>query len=575
MKTLQGIAAAEGFAIGPAFLYQPAEITIDRQTIDDADVPGELARWHDALECARTQLDELQRRAASTIGKENAAIFEAQRLMLEDPALLEMVEAKVRDEHLPAPAALNDAAEFYANMLAALPNECLRARAADVRDVARRVLYLLLHIECAFLAALTTPSIIVAYDLTPSDTVTINRECVLGFCTAGGGPTSHTAILARANGWPAVVGVGNAGQEIRNGEMLILDGCAGIAIVSPDEATLGDYRARQSAWQQAYAQARAHACVPAITRDSRRLEIVANIGDIASALVALALGAEGVGLLRTEFLFLDRATPPGEEEQYCAYRAIADVMEQRPLIVRTLDTGADKPLPYLGLAPEKNPFLGWRGLRISLAQPEVFKTQLRAILRAGVERHIKIMFPMVASLEEVRAAKQCLREAQEELQSRGVTLAERMEVGIMVEVPAAALAADCLALEVDFFSLGTNDLTQYTLAVDRGNPRVAALCDFLHPAVLRLIQMVIDAGHRAGKWVGMCGEMAGDREAIPLLVGLGLDEFSMNAPAIPAAKELIRRLDARAASELAARALHTATAGEVRALMCQFNSALA
>jgi phosphotransferase system enzyme I (PtsI) len=539
---------------------------MDCQVIDAQDVAGELARWQEARAKAQSQLAAIQARAEETVGQDTATIFAAQALMLEDPALLEFVERKIRDEHLSAPAALSAAADFYAGVLAALPDESWRARAADVHDVAQRVIRLLLGIEDTSLATLSRPSIIVAEDLTPSDTAVMSREFTLGFCTAGGGMTAHTAILARANGWPAVVGMGQAWAEIVDGETLIVDGSAGLVIAAPDEATMGEYRKRQLAWRQACAVAQAEACQPAVTLDGRHCEDVANIGDVASAQAALALGAEGVGLLRTEFLFLDRATAPDEEEQYRAYTAIAAVLEQRPLIVRTLDVGGDKPPPYLELAPEANPFLGWRGLRISLAQPELLKTQLRAILRAGVGRQVKVMFPMVASVEEVRAGKRLLDEARQELRRRGLPFAAEMAVGIMVEAPAAAVAADLLAPEVDFFSLGTNDLTQYTLAVDRSNARLAPLYDPLHPAELRLIKLVIEAGHRAGKWVGMCGEMAGDLEAIPLLVGLGLDEFSMNAPAIPAAKALIRRLDGRAMGDLVARAWQMTTAEEIRAL---------
>lgn len=566
MKRLRGIGASAGFAIGPAFVYRPRALAMGCQVIDAQDVAGELARWQEALPQAQSQLAAIQARAEQSVGTDNATIFAAQALMLEDPALLEFVQSKICAEHLAAPAAMAAAADFYAGILAALPDECWRARAADVQDVAQRVIRLLLGVEDTSLAALTRPSIIVAEDLTPSDTAVLNRELTLGFCTAGGGMTAHTAILARAHGWPAVVGLGQAWAEIVDGETLIVDGGAGLVIASPDEATMGEYRKRQLAWRQAAALAQAEACEPAVTLDGRHCEVVANIGDVASAQAALALGAEGVGLLRTEFLFLDRATAPDEEEQYRTYRAIADVLEQRPLIVRTLDVGGDKPPPYLELAPEANPFLGWRGLRISLAQPELLKTQLRAILRAGVGHQIKVMFPMVACVEEVRAVKMLLDEARQELRQRGLPFAEEMAIGIMVEVPAAAVAGDLLAPEVDFFSLGTNDLTQYTLAVDRSNARVAPLYDPLHPAVLRLIKLVIEAGHRAGKWVGMCGEMAGDLEAIPLLVGLGLDEFSMNAPAIPAAKALIRRLDGRAMNDLVGRAWQMTTAEEIRAL---------
>jgi phosphoenolpyruvate-protein phosphotransferase len=397
----------------------------------------------------------------------------------------------------------------------------------------------------------------------------MNRQVVLGLCTGDGGLTSHTAIIARAIGLPAVVGLGQAWEDVCDREPLIVDGGAGVVLASPDEATKREYGRRLQAWRKAGDTARAASHGPAVTRDGRRVEVVANVGSVTTAQAALDNGAEGVGLLRTEFLFLDRISPPDEEEQYAAYRGIADVMDQLPVVVRTLDVGGDKPPAFLDLPTELNPFLGWRGVRISLARPDLFKVQLRAILRAGAGRNLKIMFPMVTTVDEAREARRLVEVCRQELVSEGAAVADRTEVGIMVEVPSAAIMADLLAAEVDFFSLGTNDLTQYTLAVDRCNARVAPLYDWLHPAVLRLVKMVIDGGHRAGKWVAMCGEMAGDRKAIPLLLGLGLDEFSANPAAIPAAKELIRRLDVSAMTVLAQRALNVASAAEVHTLVDQ------
>jgi phosphoenolpyruvate-protein phosphotransferase len=391
----------------------------------------------------------------------------------------------------------------------------------------------------------------------------------MGLCTGDGGLTSHTAIIARAIGLPAVVGLGQAWEEVCDQEPLIVDGGGGVVLASPDEAAEQEYGERLRTWRQAGDLARASAHGPAVTRDGRRVEVVANVGSVTAARAALDNGAEGVGLLRTEFLFLDRTSPPDEDEQYAAYRGIADVMGQLPVVVRTLDVGGDKPPAYMDLPPEMNPFLGWRGVRVSLANPDLLKAQLRAILRAGAGRNLKIMFPMVTTVEEAREARRLVQVCRQELVSEGAAVTDRTEVGIMVEVPSAAIMADLLAPEVDFFSLGTNDLTQYALAVDRGNARVAPLYDWLHPAVLRLVKMVIDGGHRAGKWVGMCGEMAGDRKAIPLLLGLGLDEFSANPAAIPAAKELMRKLDTSAMAALAQRALNVATAAEVHALVEQ------
>lgn len=568
MKSLKGIPASQGVAIGPAFLYRPRAVEIDRSPISDDRVESELAELHRALEEARMQLEDLQAAAEETIGQSNAAILGAQALMLADPELLSLAENKIREERLPAPAALVDAAEFYAEQLAALDDEYLRARAVDVRDAAQRVLRILLHTQDNSLARLPRPVVVIAQDLTPSDTASMDRPNVLALCTARGGIASHTAILARAYGLPAVVGLGDELlEQVALDAQVVVDGNAGVLVVEPDEEAVQQAAASRAEWKAGVREAGREAAAPAITRDGRRVEVAANIGDVQSAQRAVEAGAEGVGLLRTEFLFLERQDLPGEEEQYQAYRAIAEVMGERPVIVRTLDVGGDKPPPYLDIGHEANPFLGWRALRISLDRPEMFKTQLRAILRAGVGHNLRIMFPMVISVDEVRAARQCLKQAQEELQARGIAYVPDMPVGIMVETPAAAILADRLAAEVDFVSLGTNDLTQYTLAVDRGNDRVAPLFDWLHPGVLRLIRFVIEGAHHAGKWAGMCGEMAGDPEAIPLLLGLGLDEFSMNASAIPPAKQLIRRLDTRELQPLAARACEMATAAEVRGLL--------
>lgn len=564
MRRFSGIAASEGIAIGPAYLYRPVTVSTARYAV--ADPQAERARFHRAVERAKAQLDAIHRQASATMGENAAAIFEAHRMFLEDPVLLEAVEGRI-EAAVNAEAALAEEMEKFAAMMADLDDPYLRERAADVRDVGQRVLRALAGAEDRALDALDSPVVVVAADLTPSDTARMNRAMTLGLATAHGGTTSHTAILARTLGLPAVVGLGERlMDELAGGAPIILDGQAGLLIVEPDEATIAAYRGRQAALRQAQGAALRQAHEPAITLDGRRMEVVANIGGVESAREALAAGAEGVGLLRTEFLFLDRATLPDEDEQYAAYRAIAEIMGARPLIIRTLDVGGDKPPPYLDLSHELNPFLGWRAIRISLARHEMFKTQLRAILRAGLDCNVKMMFPMIATVEEVRAARGLLDEARAELTARGAPFANNVEVGIMVEVPAAAVSARALAREVDFFSLGTNDLIQYTMAVDRTNERVAYLYEPLHPAILRLIQMVIDGAHAAGKWVGLCGEMAGDLEAVPLLLGLGLDEFSANAAAVPAVKQRIRALDARAMQALAARALEAATAAEVRAL---------
>ena len=562
MQTITGIPASRGIALGPAFQFLRPHLVVTRYIVKDP--MAEWARFESALYVARQQLAAVQASVAGSHGAEEAAIFEAQAMMLDDPDLIEAVRLAIQQEGINAEAALHDAAESYAQALAALDDEYLQARAADVRDVANRVLRVLLNVAESPTAGLKAPSIILAADLAPSDTVMLDKSLVLGFCTAAGGATSHTAILARGLGLPAVVGAGTDMLALPDSAPLILDGEAGWLVVEPDAATTAAYQAKQAGADAAEAVARASAHEPAITRDGRRVEVVANIGNVAGAHAALAAGAEGVGLLRTEFLFLERTSLPSEEEQYRAYKAIGDAFGGLPVVLRTLDVGGDKELPYLNTPSEQNPFLGVRAIRLCLSRPELFKPQLRAALRAGAGNGLKLMFPMVATVGEVRQARAVLAECRAELQAQGLPVAERMEIGIMIEIPAAAVVADQLAKVVDFFSIGTNDLSQYTMAADRTNAGVASLANAFQPAVLRLIRQVIDAAHAAGKWVGLCGELAGEPLAIPILLGLGLDEFSMNAPAIPTAKQVIRTLRVDEARAIAAAVLELESAEEVR-----------
>jgi phosphotransferase system enzyme I (PtsI) len=565
VTTLQGIAASRGIGIGPAFHFRRADLRFERRTVEDPS--AEWARCKSALETACGQLAEVYAKAEAESGAKQAAIFQAQALMLEDPELLDGVGMAIKEQCINAEAALSDGTEMYAQMLESLDDEYLSARAADVRDVANRVLRILLGVAESPTAGLTVPSIILARDLTPSDTVLLDKSLVLGFCTAEGGATSHTAILARGLGLPAIVGAGSHILEIPEGTSLVLDGSDGTLWIGPDEDTVVMYRERQVAAATVLAQARERAHEPAITRDGHRVEVVANIGNVEGAQAALEEGAEGVGLLRTEFLYLERSHLPDEEEQYQAYRSIADVFGDQPIILRTLDIGGDKKLPYLDLPEEMNPFLGVRAIRLCLARPELFRPQLRAALRAGAGRNLKLMFPMVATVAEVRAARMALEECRSELLDEGRPVAEGMEVGIMVEIPAAALMADHLAAEVDFFSIGTNDLSQYTLAADRTNAQVAPLATGFQPAVLRLVRHVISAAHAQGKWVGLCGELAGEPLALPILLGLGLDEFSMNPSAIPLAKQIIRALALDEAREVAQAALELDTPDAVQSLV--------
>lgn len=562
MVTYSGIAASNGIAIGPTLLFHKEPITVDRCPITDA--ASELSRLPAAVEKAKQQLDELFKKARKEVGEKDAEIFQAHISMLEDPELIGMIENLVTEQHINLEAAVWDAAEHYAQLLSQLEGEYFQARAVDVRDVGLRLVAVLQNKTFQPQLSLSKPSIILAKDLTPSDTVQLDKTMVLGFCTVEGGETSHTAILARSLGLAAVVGCPNEILELADGSFVILDGNQGKLYVDPDKALLDEYQKRLEAAKGLKQRTLARCHEPAVTKDGKRVEVVANIGNVQGAKTAIQHGAEGVGLLRTEFLYLERATMPDEEEQVQAYREIVTVFGKMPVVLRTSDIGGDKEIPYLNLPREMNPFLGERGLRLCLTNPQLFKPQLKAALRAGEGFNLKIMFPMVTVEDEIHQAKQILDQCKEELRKEGKTFAADVEVGIMVEVPSAAIMADKLAPIVDFFSIGTNDLTQYTLAVDRTNPHLIHLASAFAPAVLRLIRMVIDSAHTYGKWVGVCGELAGEPLAIPILLGMGLDEFSMNPIAVPLAKHILRSLDVPIAKRIAERALTLPSAEAVK-----------
>jgi phosphoenolpyruvate-protein phosphotransferase (PTS system enzyme I) len=452
--------------------------------------------------------------------------------------------------------------------LAGMGDELFAARALDVKDVGRRILRILLGLPDTALSAVTEPSIIIAEDLTPSDTASLDPKLTLGFITAQGGLTSHSAILARTLGLPAIVGMGNdLLDKVSSDTFIVMDGRTGEMIIEPEQETIARYKQIKVQRESHLLVLKAAAEKDAFTANGRRVEVAANVGEVTSTRDAMDHGAEGIGLLRTEFLYLEDTQPPSEEKQYHIYREIFEVMSGRPVIVRTLDIGGDKPPSYLPFPDEMNPFLGWRAIRISLDEPELFKTQLRAILRAAVGHHVRIMFPMVSDLDELRRARGIVEAVKRDLELASVEFAVDVPVGIMVETPAAAVLVDVLAEASDFFSLGTNDLTQYTMAVDRGNARVSGLYQPLHPSVLRLIKQTIDAGHSKGKWVGMCGELAGMTKAIPILLGFGLDEFSMNPRAIPEAKNLIGKLTDEKAREIASQVMSFGTAAEIENYM--------
>lgn len=550
----KGIPAAPGIAIGPIYRLHHEEIEIE-ESFQGAS--AEQERLHKAIERARTQLTKLHKQMLQTAGSSEAAIFEAHLEILDDPDLLDTVLEKINKQQSAA-RAWQTAVDARAQAMSQLNDPLLAGRAADIQDVGYRVLRLLMGADEQQVSLPDHPVILVATDLSPSDTAALDRNKILGFCTAAGGPTAHSAIIARALSLPAVVSAGDGVLEIENLTTVILNGTDGTLTIDPDAAAIGRAQAQQKEWQTAMSAAEKDASQPAITQDNHRVEIVANIGGLSDAQKAAVSGAEGVGLLRTEFLFLERTSAPTEREQFEVYRDIVQAMNGQPVIVRTLDIGGDKPLPYIDIAAEENPFLGERGIRLCLNRPELLRQQLRAILRAAEFGPLRIMFPMVADLSEWRQARAMVAEVQAELG------APEVEVGIMIEVPSAALMADAFAPEIDFFSVGTNDLTQYTLAMDRMHPSLAAKSDGLHPAVLRLIARTVEAAHAAGKWVGVCGELGADPQAVPILVGMGIDELSVSVPAIAPVKAQIRSLRLEDAQVLAKRALACGTATEVR-----------
>lgn len=555
-QQLRGIAAAPGIAIGPVFQYKKTSLKIEETFSGSSE---EQNRLQQAIETARGQLASLRERMLAEAAASEAAIFEVHLELLDDPDLLDAVLVKI-ERRQSAAQAWQSTIDSRAKILSGLDDPLLAARAADLHDVGYRVLRVLVHAEDGDVRLPDHPVVLLAEDLSPSDTASLDKAKVLGFCTALGGPTSHSAIIARALALPAVVSAGEGLLSLANKSTVILDGDTGIVTIDPDADAVAKAQADQRTKQSHRAEAEKSAFEPATTRDGHRLEVVANIGGLSDARQAYESGAEGVGLLRTEFLFLDRAEAPTEQEQFEVYRDIARAMQSQPVIVRSLDIGGDKPLPYVKVPPEQNPFLGERGIRLCLARPELFREQLRAILRAAAYGQLRIMFPMVADLSEWRAARDLVEEL------RAESNAPRVGLGIMIEVPSAALMADVFAPEVDFFSIGTNDLTQYTLAMDRMHPGLSGKSDGLHPAVLRLIAATVEAAHKAGKWVGVCGELGADPHAVPILVGLGVDEFSVSVPAIPILKAQIRSLNLSQAQALAQKALHCATAQEVRAL---------
>lgn len=539
-KEIQGIAASSGIAIAKAFRLENPELTVEKKSVTE--VEAEVARLEAALEKSKSELEIIREHARKELGDDKAEIFEAHLLVLSDPELINPIKDKITNENVNAEHALDEVAAMFINMFESMDNEYMKERAADIRDVTKRVLAHLLGVNVSNPSLISEEVVIIAEDLTPSDTAQLNRKFVKGFTTDIGGRTSHSAIMARSMEIPAVVGTKTVMEDIQNGVLVIVDGLDGEVIVDPSEETVKAYEKKAAEYAEQKAEWAKLVNEKTVSADDHHVELAANIGTPEDVKGVLENGGEGVGLYRTEFLYMGREDLPTEEEQFTSYKTVLERMEGKPVVVRTLDIGGDKELPYLNLPKEMNPFLGFRAIRLCLEMQDMFRTQLRALLRASVYGNLKIMFPMIATVDEFRQAKAILLEEKAKLQQEGVQVSEDIEVGMMVEIPSSAVIADLFAKEVDFFSIGTNDLIQYTLAADRMNERVSYLYQPYNPAILRLVNMVIKAAHKEGKWVGMCGEMAGDEIAIPILLGLGLDEFSMSATSILKARSQMRQL---------------------------------
>ena len=548
--TLKGIPGAPGIGIGTAQVLKK-ELDIPRFALEDS--KEELDRFYRALDQSKQQVSQLLERASKNGNKDVADIMQAHLMMLDDPEFLAKVKESIENDKLNAEFAVWSVGQEYIQFFDQMTDEYLKARAADLKDITERIIRNLTG-TLLDLSQLPQNTVLVARDLAPSDTAQIDREHVVGLVTDEGGPTSHVAIMARSFQIPAVVGTKNATQEIKSGDLLVVDGNEGIVEVNPGEDLLKKYEQKRLQWKKEQSDLGELITVPSVTKDGTQVKLEANIGRPEEVDIALKFGAEGVGLFRTEFLFMDRNTLPSEEEQFDAYKKALEGMRGKVVTIRTLDIGGDKDLPYLGLERENNPFLGWRAIRYCLDRTDVLKTQLRAILRASAYGNAAIMFPMISSVEEVVKAKQVLEKAKAELREEGQPFDKQIKVGIMVEIPSAAVAADLLAPEVDFFSIGTNDLTQYTLAVDRDNEKVREYYNPLHPAVLRLIKRVIDVGNTFGKEVAMCGELAGDDKATEILLGLGLQVFSMTPSSIPRVKKVVLSTNNEEAQAIAKKA---------------------
>ena len=567
---ISGIPASPGIVFGKALVLKEEKIVLDMQKIKDSQVDEEIARFYAGREAAVEQLNSIKERAYQSLGEEKAAIFEGHLMILEDEELEEEIIDYLRSNHVNAAVATNVVINQQVAILSEIDDEYLKERAGDIRDIGNRLIKNILGMHIVDLGEINEEAILVAYDLTPSETAQLNLDKVLGFVTDIGGRTSHTSIMARSLELPAIVGTNNVTELVNTGDFLILDALNNVVYVNPSQEDILRLKALQAKLADEKAELAKLKDLPALTLDGHRVDVVANIGTIRDIEGAERNGAEGVGLYRTEFLFMDRDQLPTEEEQFIAYKDVVEAMNGNLVILRTMDIGGDKELPYLDLPKEMNPFLGWRAIRIALDRREILNAQLRAVLRASAYGKLAVMFPMIISVEEIRELKSVIEELKVELRNEGKAFDENIQIGVMVETPSAAVNAKFLAKEIDFFSIGTNDLTQYTLAVDRGNELISHLYNPMSPSVLSLIKQVIDASHAEGKWTGMCGELAGDERATVLLLGMGLDEFSMSAISVPRIKKLIRNVNYQDAKLLAEKALQQPTAAEIERLVIDF-----
>ena len=565
--TLQGIAASDGIAIAKVYTLTEPDLSFTKVSVEDTD--NEISRLEEALAVSTKEIELIKETALKNLGEEEAQVFEAHLMVLSDPELVGQVKDAITSQKVNAEHALKEVSDMFISIFAGMEdNPYMKERAADIRDVSKRILANLLGVKIPSPATIKDEVVVVAGDLTPSDTAQLNRQYVKAFVTDIGGRTSHSAIMARSLEIPAIVGTKEITSLAKDGDLIIIDGLSGDVFLNPSEEVVAEYRAKAEAFAAQQAEWEKLKDADTFTKDGHQVELAANIGTPKDLEGVIHNGAEGVGLYRTEFLYMDSHDMPTEEDQFDAYKAVLEGMNGKPVVVRTMDIGGDKELPYLPLPHEMNPFLGYRAIRISLNEPEMFRTQLRALLRASVYGKLRIMFPMIATLNDFRGAKALLLEEKAKLVAEGVAVSDDIQVGIMIEIPAAAVLAHQFAKEVDFFSIGTNDLIQYTMAADRMNERVSYLYQPYNPSILTLIKHVIDSAHKEGKWAGMCGEMAGDQTAVPLLVGLGLDEFSMSASSVLKTRSLISKLTLEDMKALADKAINEcATVQEVEALV--------